>query len=167
MKKILGLCLIALPFFSCDKNDEPESKPCDIEQAYKDNEKKATITNGIWGTLAYLSGNCMPIIDPTTCTTCPQKKRIKIYALTNVTQATPQNMGGVYDSFSTNLITEVQTDNNGFFQTTIPAGQYTIAVVQDGKLHTFGFNTSGDISPFTVTGGKQKLNLTLNYKVVF
>jgi hypothetical protein len=168
MKKLLSLGIISFTLFGCHK-DSVTNKSCDIQQVYEDNEKKATITNGIWGTMAFMEGNCMPVRDPqtTTCKTCPVKRTIRIYAYTTKSQAVPQNFGSFYDSFNTQLIKEFKSDNNGFFQMDIPAGQYTIVVVENGKLYAFGGDGQGGISPITITGGKQKVNLTLTYKASF
>jgi hypothetical protein len=168
MKRLFFLCLISIPFFSCHKDKEGE-KSCDMAKVLEDNAKKATVTNGIWGTIAFMEGNCMPMILPSgnSCKTCPVKRTVRIYESTQVDQATPQNFGGFYDSFSTKLIKELDTDKNGFFQTAIAPGQYTIVVVENGKLYTFGASNSGTLSPLTVTGGKQNANLTLIYKASF
>jgi hypothetical protein len=168
MKIILSLCILAIPFVSCHKDSE-NNKSCDMAKVLEDNAKKATVTNGIWGTVAFMEGNCMPVILPSanSCKTCPVKRTVKIYESTQVNQATPQNFGGFYDSFSTQLIKEFDTDNDGFFQTAIAPGQYTIVVVENGQLYTFGTGNSGTLSPLTVTGGKENINLTLNYKASF
>jgi hypothetical protein len=42
-----------------------------------------------------------------------------------------------------------------------------VVVVENGKLYTFGFDAQGGLSPVTVTGGKQNINLTLTYRAVF
>ena len=62
---------------------------------------------------------------------------------------------------------EFASDDSGFFQVDIPAGDYTIVVVENGKLYSFGFDGQGGISPLTYAGGKQKVNLTLTYKAAF
>ncbi|HEV2832600.1 MAG TPA: hypothetical protein VGW31_11525, partial [Hanamia sp.] len=92
-------------------------------------------------------------------------RTIRIYAYTLQSQATPQISNGLYDSFITQLIKEVDTDDNGFFQIDIPAGHYTIVAVEKGKLYAFGFDGQGGLSPITYTGGKQNVNLTLIYAV--
>lgn len=128
-----------------------------------------TITNGIWGTVAFMQGDCMPLVPPTssTCKTCAVKRTIRIYDYTMKSQATPQNSNGFYDSFSTQLIKEFDSDDNGFFQVEIPTGHYTIVAVENGKLYTFGLDGQGGLSPISFAGGKQNVNLTLIYKAVF
>ncbi len=169
MKILLCLGLIAIVFFNCRKELKKEAS-CDIEQTYMTNEQKVTIANGIWGTIAFTEGNCMPIINPVApdpCKTCPVKRKVKVFEYTKVDQATPQNFNRFYTSFNTRLITEVDTDNDGFFQIDVPQGQYTVVVVEDNQLYAFGYDGQNGISPMVFTGGKQRVNLTLTYKAVF
>ncbi|WHZ09068.1 MAG: hypothetical protein OJF59_002823 [Cytophagales bacterium] len=168
MKRLPFLLIMSLIFLSCYKESNTVTQTgCDMQQVYADNAKKVTITNGIWGTVALMEGNCMPVVPPTpsTCKTCPVKRTIKIYDYTLQSQATPQISNGLYDSFSTQFIKEVNADDNGFFQVDIPPGHYTIVAVENGKLYAFGFDGQGGLSPVTFTGGKQNINLTLIYAV--
>lgn len=168
MKRLLCFLIMSSAFLSCHKESNTTTQNgCDMPQVYADNAKKVTITNGIWGTVALMEGNCMPVVPPTssTCKTCPVKRTIKIYDYTLQSQATPQISNGLYDSFSTQFIKEVTADGNGFFQVDIPPGHYTIVAVENGKLYAFGFDGQGGLSPMTFTGGKQNINLTLIYAV--
>jgi hypothetical protein len=47
MKSLSGLFIVIFIFFGCDK-DRNTHTDCNIQQAYADNAKKVTITNGIW-----------------------------------------------------------------------------------------------------------------------
>lgn len=168
---ILALPIIAGLLSGCKKDTkvEPIASACDIEKTYLQNETKVSATTGLYGTLASMEGNCMPMIGPGPwpCTTCPIKRTVRIYSYTMITQATPQNGRGFYDSFSTQLIKEVETDNDGFYQIDLVPGDYTIVAIENGKLYAFGFDGSGGLSPVHYAGGKQKLNLTMIYKAVF
>ena len=55
----------------------------------------------------------------------------------------------------------------GFFQTELPVGKYTIAIVENGKLYANGGDGLGGLSPFTHTNGQTNVNVTLTYKAVF
>ena len=165
LRRLFGFCIISFTFLNCHK--ENVSKPgCDMHQVYADNADKLTISNGIWGTVAFMEGDCMPG-SPTTCKTCPVKRTIRIYQYTRLNQARPETSTGFYDRFNTELVKEFASDDSGFFQLEIPAGDYTIIVVENGKLYSFGFDGQGGISPLTYAGGKQKVNLTLTYKAAF
>lgn len=174
MKKILPLIALLFAFSSCEKDEEQElvqPGPCDIVQTYINNAAKATVSNGIWGTVSSMEGNCMPIVGPgSSCKHCPVKRTVKIYAYTTTANAVASggNQVGFYDSFNTQLIKQVDTDNEGFFQTDLAAGKYTLVVVENGKL--FGSTiTDGQtgINPFTYSSGVQRIDLKMTYKAVF
>ena len=155
---------------SCQKKEATQPPiGCDMQKVYAENTLKATITTGIWGTVAFMEGNCMPPSPParSTCSICPVKRTIRIYEYTTPSQATPQSGQGFYESFSTTLIKEFETDNNGFFQTSLPSGTYTVVVLENGLLYTFGLDEQGGLSPVRIISGKQQVNLTLTYKAAF
>ncbi len=102
-----------------------------------ENSAKVTIKNGVWGTVSFMEGNCMPIIGlNTTCKNCPVRRIVRIYQYTTENQAIKSGIISFYDSFSTQLIKEVETDDNGFFQTELSAGEYTMVIIENGKLRT-------------------------------
>ena len=72
-----------------------------------------------------------------------------------------------FDSFNTQLVTQVDTDENGFFQVNIPAGHYSIVIVENGKLYANVRDGQGGLSPFLLTGGVKNLNLYMTYKATF
>ncbi|HEX6914912.1 MAG TPA: hypothetical protein VF145_06705 [Chitinophagaceae bacterium] len=168
MKGIFCMFLFVAAFVSCCRKQTAAVLPvCNINQTYASNAARATVTNGIWGTIASMEGNCMPVVNPMTCKTCPVQRKVRIYAYTQYSQATPQGANSFYDSFGTQLVKEVDADADGFYQADLAPGQYTIVVIENGKLYAFGFDGNAGISPFTVTGGKQNLNLTMTYKATF
>src|ERR1043166_2065325 len=130
MKKISGLCLLVLAFYSCHKDHQTTKAGCNMPQIYAANALKVTITTGVWGTVSSMEGNCMPVVQPgvSTCKHCPVKRTGKIYEYTRLADATPSGTSNIFfDSFNTALITQADTDDDGFFQATLPAGHYTIA----------------------------------------
>ena len=169
MKNIIGIFLLSVCLFSCKKQHCNQDN-CDIQKAYAHNATKVTISNGIWGTVSSMEGNCMPMVPPTasTCKHCTVKRTIKIYEYTLLNQATSADNSQVFfTGFSTQLVAQVNADDNGFFQATLPAGHYTIAVVEDGKLYANGTDGQGGINPITYSGGLQHVNQVMTYKAVF
>lgn len=166
--KILMMLAICVALAGACKKPKTIVPSCDIEQTRTANSAKVNINDGLWGTVSLMEGNCMPVVGPgSTCRHCPVKRTLKIYAYANYMQATPQNLGGMYTSIGTTLIQEIQSDNDGFYQVTLPAGKYTIVSVEEGKLYTFGFDNEGGLSPVTITGGKKKTDLILTYRATF
>lgn len=164
MSRYLTFVLLITIIQSCHKKtDSSSSVSCDMPKVYAINAAKVTVTNGVWGTIASTEGNCMPAVIPGNCKTCPVKRTVKIYEYTTRSQASPSNATIFFDSFSTNLVKEVETDDDGFFQTELPVGQYTIVIVENGKLYSNGGDGSGGLSPFTKAAGNTTVNVTMNY----
>lgn len=151
---------------SCNRHTASQSA-CDIQKAYQLNEAKISIKSGVWGTVSMMEGNCMPSIGgpSTTCKHCAVKRVVRIYQYTTAAAATASETPGVfYDAFSTQLVKELTTDDNGFFQAEIPAGQYSIVVVENGKLYANLSDGQGGLSPLFYTTGLQNMNLVMSYK---
>jgi len=169
MKKLFGISLLLTCLLGCDKEKIVQAS-CDIQKTYSDNAEKVTITSGIWGTVSSMEGDCMPMVPPSTssCKTCPVKRTVKIYEYTTPDQATPYNNSTTFfDSFSTQIVAEIDTDDDGFYQANIPAGHYTIVILENGKLYANGRDGQGGLSPVIYSGEIQKVNLTMTYKAVF
>lgn len=169
MRPFITLLILGLLAGSCQKRCAEPPVSCDILKVRAGNTSKVSITTGVWGTLSIMEGNCMPIIDPasTTCRHCPVKRTIRIYAYTTRNQAIASGYGGFYDSFSTQLIKEKETDGEGFFQAALPAGQYTLAVVENGKLYANSADQQGGLNPFTIESSAKELNVAMTYKATF
>jgi hypothetical protein len=169
MRILSGLLMIMFVFIGCRKDDLP-AKQCDIQKVYEENAAKVTITNGIWGTVSSMEGNCMPMIAPSnsSCTHCPVKRTVKIYEYTLQSQAVPSGNSSVFfENFNTQLLAQAEADNNGFFQINIAPGKYTIAVVENGKLYANGGDGQGGLNPITLMSGKLNANVVMTYKAVF
>jgi hypothetical protein len=169
MKLFISLLLFGTCYFSCTKCKPPQIG-CDIQRSYSENAAKVNISNGIWGTVSSMEGNCMPSIPSPnpSCSNCPVKRTILIYEYTLVSQTTQSNNSSIFfDSFNTQLITQIQSDNDGFFQASIAPGHYSIAIMENGKLYANERNGSGGLNPIQYSSGLQKVNLTMNYKATF
>jgi hypothetical protein len=168
MKHCFALAFLFLMMTSCRREANPVSTDCDMSAVLAANASKVTISNGVWGTVSSMEGNCMPIVGPgSTCKECPVQRKVRIYEYTLQSQAIPVTNTRFYDSFSTQLIKELNTDNNGFFQTELSPGQYTIVIVENGKLYSFGQDGQGGISSYTHQGGANIRNLRMTYKAAF
>lgn len=172
MKIALRLCLSVLLLISCRKDNNNSTTPntCNIQQVYADNAKKVTITNGVWGTVSSVEGDCMPTVPAcnSCCRNCPVQRTVKIYQYTTLSNAVTSDPYKVFfDAFDTQLVAQVDTDENGFFQADIPAGNYSIAVVENGKLYANTRDAQGGLSPITFSSGIKNANLTITYKAAF
>lgn len=168
MKKIIIIFCFTALLVGCKKSEDRQ-ECCNIEKAYANNEKKVTITNGIWGTVANMEGNCMPMVGPgSTCKTCTVQRKIQVYPYTLKGNATLTAGEFVfYDSFNSTLIQEVNADAEGFYEMSLPAGTYSVAIVENGKLYANSTDGNGGLNPVTVSNGRIKFNVTMTYKAVF
>jgi hypothetical protein len=169
MRKLSGLFFAFFLFSSCKKEDLPQ-KECDMQKVFADNAAKVTISNGIWGTVSSMEGNCMPMIalSNSSCTHCPVNRTVKIYEYTLQNQALPSGNSGVFfDNFNTQLLAQAEADSYGFFQINVPPGKYTIAVVENGKLYANGLDGQGGLNPVSFSGGKLNANVVMTHKAVF
>jgi hypothetical protein len=170
MKKLMGICILAIAMTGCDKDNEKPER-CDIQKVYAENAAKVTITTGIWGTVSSIEGDCMPMVppSPSSCSThCPVKRIVRVYQYTTANQATPSNGSYIFfDNFSTTLVAETEADANGFYQVSVPPGQYTVVNLENGKLHAKDRDAQSGLNPVVFAGGTQKANLVMAYKIVF
>lgn len=168
LRNLLKIAIVTFLLYSCN-DDNSLRTSCDMQKVTDDNTNKVTITNGIWGTVSSMEGNCMPSPGSnSSCIHCPIQRTIRIYEYTLKSNATQSdNYSSFYDSFNTPLIAEVDTDENGFFQIDIPAGHYSIVVVENGKLYASGLDGKGGINPIIPTSEIQNINLLMTYKAVF
>lgn len=102
------------------------------------------------------------------CSNCPVKRTVKIYRHTTLNDAVTSDPYKVFlDAFNTQLMTQIDTDDDGFFQADLPAGQYTIVVVENGKLYANTRDVQGGLSPFVFRSGTKNVNLAMTYKATF
>lgn len=170
MKIAIEFCFCVFLFISCHKDDKTAPQTCNIQQAYGENAKKVTISNGVWGTVSSVEGDCMPTVPvcSSCCRNCPVERTVKIYQYTTLNNAvTSDPYKDFFDKFNTQFVTQVDTDENGFFQTDIPAGHYTIVVVENGKLYGNTRDGQEGISPFVLSAGIKNINLAMTYKATF
>jgi hypothetical protein len=167
MRKLVLISLLIAFLFSCNK-ETPKKDGCDIQRTLNENAAKLTITNGLWGTISSIEGDCMPVVPPATsnCTHCPVQRTIRIYPYTTTSQA--NGTAPLYDSFTTSVVAEVPTDAQGFFQVDIPAGHYSIAIVENGKLYVGTMDGQGGLCPVVFNGGTaMNVNIAMTYKAAF
>ena len=165
MKKIFVLFFSLVSVLSsCDKED--------IGKIYRDNEKKVTIQTGVWGTISFREGNCMPG-NKNKCSEKPVFRQVRIYPKTRIADVVSYNQDEptFFMGFNATLIKALDTDNQGFFQIELPAGEYSLVTVENGKLYANSFQgvgTEAIINPITIESGKtSKHNFVIYYKAAY
>ena len=157
--------LVLLLFFTASCSNHT----VDIQKVYTDNEAKHTVTAGIWGTVAFQEGNCMPMVGGTsTCKTYPVKRTVRIFPYTLPAGANAvANHAGFYSGFNAAMLKEVSSDKNGFYQADLPPGKYSVVVVENDQLYSTITDGQGAINPVEVGTTPQKMDLMINYKATF
>jgi uncharacterized protein YegP (UPF0339 family) len=166
--KLLILLWMLVWVMACNKPQKARIPCCDIEAVYALNQTKTSVQQGIWGTVSEMQGNCMPTVGgQSTCSHCPVTRKVQVYGYTLVNQAVLTNRPGFYASFNTPLLAETMADKDGFYQLNLPAGNYSVVIVENGQLYASGSDGWGGIGAIQVGSGSQKLNLLLTYRAVF
>jgi hypothetical protein len=172
MKNSIFKLIIILGIFfssSCCKDETRESDSVwsnNILDLYIHNETKTTIAQGVKGTLTLIEGDCMPIVDPNgSCKEYPVSRTIKIHEKTNdnqLTKITPTT----FSNINTKLVATIKTDKEGFYQTNLPSGKYSVFIEEKGALYANEWDSDGDINSFTIENSKTTIkNNKINYAV--
>lgn len=173
MKQICFAALLSLIVVSCEKLDcekHPTDDECSNSAGFAPVEPKITVSQGIYGTVHFTIGNCMPTIGPglTSCRTCPVKRKVQIYNYSLLSDAVRTADSYVFfERLNTTLIAETESDANGFFQVALQPGTYTMVVVENGKLYASSGDGQGGINPFTVGTGVKNVDMRITYKAVY
>lgn len=169
MRKLLLIATLFLSTSSCDKNDQEAPAGCDVTSIEEGNKGRVSITQGVYGTVWFTEGNCMPGVGGfPSCRTCPVARELRIYEYTMMSDAVVSSKGvPFFTRFNTRLVATTRSDDNGFFQLTLPPGRYTMAVVEGDLLYANRFDRGDGIFPITIGTGVQQEDFPITYKAVF
>jgi len=102
------------------------------------------------------------------CSNCPARRTVRFYEYTLMSQAVKSGVySDFFTNFSTRLVKEIETDENGFFQVALSPGKYTMIVVEDAKLYSNISDGQSGINPVTFNGGLQNVNFSITYEASF
>ncbi len=148
MKPLYLLPFLLLFFVSCEIQDDPNYSG-NPDTIIENNKSKIIINTGVAGTLLKVEGNCMPIIRPgSTCRTYPVSRTLNIYEYTTIKEV--EGWGPLYDGVNTKLVATCKADKEGFFQTGLKPGKYSIFICEGKKFYANSFDGYGGINPITV-----------------
>ncbi len=148
MKPLYLLPLLLLFLVSCEIEDDPNYSG-NLDAIIENNRSKISINTGVAGTLLKVEGNCMPIIGPgSTCRTYPVSRTLNIYEYTTIKDV--EGWGPLYDGVNTKLVATCKADKEGFFQTEIKPGRYSIFICEGEKFYANSGDGYGGINPITV-----------------
>ena len=128
-----------------------------------------TITEGVYGTVVERYGNWAPIIGSTHELGFRYLQRaVYVYERTNCQDLGDASGWGrlTPDNIPTRLIARTRSSRSGFFQIQIPPGEYSIFILEEGKLYYHITDGEGGIQPLTVEPGETtEIELILDHAV--
>ena len=134
-----------------------------IVELSKHNEKKISITEGIWGTVILREGNCMPGVVGR-CFYYPVKREVLVYEYTKLNETVQLSTSPFYSEVFTKLIATTISDEEGFFEIGLAPGKYSVFVKEKLYLYSNLFDGSGGINPAIVeTSVVTNHNMWINY----
>jgi len=119
------------------------------------NADRVTISQGIWGDIWLWEGDFMPSCPEGTITAV--ERDIFVHEATSIADDCEPPRGTFYTSVNSNLISEVHSDDSGFYQVELPPGRYSIVThytLDDTLFYANWFDGVGYVSPVEVEEGK-------------
>jgi hypothetical protein len=128
------------------------------------NQSDLTIKQGVYGTVKLTSGDCMPGTD-SSCKTSYASRTIYIRE-----PASMKDMNIVYLKNKTELIKQIQTDDNGFYQAELPDGRYSVFVEDtytgEAQEYCNFFDGSGGACQIYIESNLVKYDITIDHSAV-
>jgi len=124
------------------------------------------MTQGISGKIYVKQGNQMPSPGQPPNLGRPIKCEIFVYELTKREQAASN--GVHFSNIQTKLVTKSESNDEGFYSLSLPPGQYSVFVNDNGQVYANSFDGKGNINPVTVKKDSvSNLNITISSRAVF
>lgn len=170
LRHIILATAFVLPFLfsSCEEEtNETLRETENLEELYQKNQSKITIEQGVAGTVILREGNCMPMIGPyegdNPCRSYSVVRTIRIYEPTSPENA--EGRGPSFEEIHTKLVSETQSDKEGFFQTELRPGLYSLFIVEKGKYYRNMWSNSY-IGPLSIVSDSVTIeNPVIDYAV--
>src|SRR5277367_3864017 len=119
---------------------------------------------GLEGYIFRISGNRMPSPDVKLSPPKGIKAVLYIYELTSLSQVTKKGESAFYSSIHTRLVQTVTSDENGYFFTSLPPGEYSVFTKKDALYYANNFDGDNHIAPVKVVLHKvTQVNVNIDY----
>jgi hypothetical protein len=123
---------------------------------------------GIEGHVYFVTGNQMPSPDSKPSKPKGLKTTLYIYELTNLNQVKKQEHSPFYLFIATKLLKRANSDKDGHFKVSMPAGQYSIFVKKDSLFFANWFDGNNNIAPVKVLpDSTSKINIKVDYSASY
>ncbi|MBL3655274.1 carboxypeptidase regulatory-like domain-containing protein [Fulvivirga sediminis] len=125
-----------------------------------------TMEQGIKGTVTWSEGNLMPGPGKKSGTNRPVEREIHIYEATKINDT--EHEGTFYKNISTKLAAKVQSNEDGEFMISLPAGKYSIFTKEEKGLFANNTDGQGYIEPVEVKKDQvTEVTININYMAVY
>jgi len=139
------------------------SLPLLMQSAHSQGKK-----SGIEGYIFRISGNRMPSPDAKLSPPKGIKAVLYIYELTSFSQVARVNESAFYSAIHTRLVQTVNSDENGYFEVSLPPGEYSLFTKKDALFYANNFDGENHISPVHVQPHKlTQMNVNVDYDAVY
>jgi len=129
----------------------------------------APIQQGISGTVEFWEGDFMPTAYPQVPggTVTSVVREVRIHEAARMYDVTFSSPGGFFSEIRTPLVASVESADDGQFAVNLPAGTYSLFVVEDGRFYANRMSQEF-IQPVTVDRGKVALiRLKIDYLATY
>lgn len=123
---------------------------------------------GICGTVIQKRGNFMPRPGAPKASGSPVERDVLIFPLLNMSQVSAGDNGFINSVGEAKPIKTVQSDKNGKFCVSLPAGRYSVIVREPKGLYANSFDAQNNIFPVTVQKNQQTtVKVEITHQAVF
>jgi hypothetical protein len=126
---------------------------------------------GIIGEVRWVEGNLMPAVNDTTYAQrakgIPARREIYIYKALSIESAESAD-GVFYPIFENGLVKKIKTKKDGTFKVNLPAGVYSLFVLENHQLFANRFDGEGLINPVKVREHEwTEISILVNYNAYY
>jgi hypothetical protein len=123
---------------------------------------------GLEGYIFRIAGNRMPSPDAKLSPPKGIKAVLYIYELTSLNQVTKQGESAFYSGIRTRLVQTVTSNENGYFFSSLPPGEYSVFTKKDALYYANNFDGDNHIAPVKVVAHKvTQVTVNIDYEAVY
>jgi len=124
--------------------------------------EKPTINQGVWGFVKFWEGDFM--FGNTSGSITPVERKIYVFEKTHISKAESSSDGGFYKKINTALVDSTISNVKGFFQLSLPEGEYSLFVKENLLYYSNSGDGQGYIFPIRV---KKDSLTTVEFKITY
>lgn len=163
MKSVVLYLFLGL-FLSCSP-EKTEKTTCYSQQDPPLEWVNLSIDQGIAGHVWFWKGNFMPV---SRGDICQVQRQVYVYELTTREEVEQIGYTPFFSSVHTELVTSVESDEEGFFQVELEPGSYSLFVQEGEYLYSNSYGGNGEIFRVDVTASEvTETRINITHQAVF